>query len=80
MRDHIDQKLLVEMMMKCRYSQSDLAERSGVSRTTISKISCYRCYPSLDVAVAIARALKLPDQVLLQIFFRREGDKTKRSA
>ena len=78
MRDHINQKLLVEEMMKCRYSQSDLAERSGVSRTTISKISCYRCYPSLDVAVAIA--LKLPDQVLLQIFFRREGDKAKRSA
>lgn len=40
-------------------SQKELAEAAGITQSTMCDIEMGRCNPSLDVAVKIAKALKV---------------------
>ena len=53
------------------WSQTDLAERVGVTRQTIGMIEAGRFNPSLALCVAICRAL---GTTLDDLFWEEEGD------
>jgi putative transcriptional regulator len=51
---------LRELRTAQEWSQSDLAERLGVSRQTINAIETEKYDPSLPLAFKVARLFKLP--------------------
>lgn len=53
--------------------QEDLARALGVSRQTVIAIENDKCNPTLELAMKIARLLKLPVE---EIFFLEEGEST----
>jgi putative transcriptional regulator len=65
------------------WSQSDLAERVGVSRQTIHAIEAEKYDPSLPLAFRLARVLELAIEELFQFDpdgERRDGAAQKESA
>ncbi len=48
------------------WSQSDLAERLGVSRQTVNAIETERYDPSLPLAFKLAKLFKLPIEKIFQ--------------
>lgn len=48
------------------WSQSDLAERLGVSRQTVNAIETERYDPSLPLAFKVARLFKLPIEEIFE--------------
>jgi putative transcriptional regulator len=48
------------------WSQSDLAERLGVSRQTVNAIETERYDPSLPLAFKVARVFKLPIEKIFE--------------
>lgn len=48
------------------WSQSDLAEKLGVSRQTVNAIETERYDPSLPLAFKLARLFKLPIEEIFQ--------------
>ena len=51
---------LCELRAGKEWSQSDLAEKLGVSRQTVNAIETERYDPSLPLAFKVARLFKLP--------------------
>ena len=51
---------LRELRMAREWSQSDLADKLGVSRQTINAIETEKYDPSLPLAFKVARLFKLP--------------------
>jgi len=51
---------LGELRAEKEWSQSDLAEKLGVSRQTVNAIETERYDPSLPLAFKVARLFKLP--------------------
>ena len=51
---------LRELRMAKEWSQSDLADKLGVSRQTINAIETEKYDPSLPLAFKVARLFKLP--------------------
>jgi putative transcriptional regulator len=49
-----------------KWSQSDLAEKLGVSRQTVNAIETERYDPSLPLAFKMARLLKLPIEEIFE--------------
>ncbi|MFD3472095.1 helix-turn-helix domain-containing protein [Streptomyces sp. NPDC058682] len=61
-------QLLVAGMARARLNQTDLAGLSGLGRTTVSEaLSAKKPVPSTQTVTAMARALKLPVQELLEL-------------
>lgn len=61
---------LRELRAAREWSQSDLAERIGVSRQTVNAIETEKYDPSLPLAFKVARLFKLPIE---EIFSDKEG-------
>ena len=57
---------LRELRMVKEWSQSDLAEKLGVSRQTINAIETDKYDPSLPLAFKIARLFQLPIEDIFQ--------------
>ena len=61
---------LRELRAAEEWSQSDLAEKLGVSRQTVNAIETERYDPSLPLAFKLARLFKLP----IEKIFEHNGD------
>ncbi|HEV8544296.1 MAG TPA: helix-turn-helix transcriptional regulator [Verrucomicrobiae bacterium] len=57
---------LRELRAAREWSQSDLAEKLGVSRQTINAIETEKYDPSLPLAFKMARLLKLPIEEIFE--------------
>ena len=57
---------LRELRAAEEWSQSDLAERLGVSRQTVNAIETERYDPSLPLAFKLARLFKLPIEKIFE--------------
>lgn len=55
-----------ELRLAKEWSQSDLADKLGVSRQTINAIETERYDPSLPLAFKIARLFKLPIEEIFE--------------
>ena len=54
------------------WTQSDLADRVGISRQAVISIEKYKYTPSLELALKIAQAFQVPIQ---EVFDYKEDDK-----
>ena len=54
------------------WTQSDLADRVGISRQAVISIEKYKYTPSLELAFKIAQAFQVPIQ---EVFEYKEDDK-----
>ena len=54
------------------WTQSDLADRVGISRQAVISIEKYKYTPSLELAFKIAQAFQVPIQ---EVFDYKEDDK-----
>ena len=61
---------LRELRAAQEWSQSDLAEKLGVSRQTVNAIETERYDPSLPLAFKLSRVFKLP----IEKIFEQNGD------
>lgn len=57
---------LVDWLNKKGWTQSELANRAGVTRTAISDVISRRRNPGTDLCLAIARALDLPPEIVFR--------------
>ena len=57
---------LRELRTAREWSQSDLAEKLGVSRQTVNAIETERYDPSLPLAFKVARLFKLPIEEIFE--------------
>jgi len=57
---------LRELRMAREWSQSDLADKLGVSRQTINAIETEKYDPSLPLAFKVARMFKLPIEEIFE--------------
>jgi putative transcriptional regulator len=57
---------LRELRAAREWSQSDLAEKLGVSRQTINAIETEKYDPSLPLAFKVARLFKLPIEAIFE--------------
>lgn len=56
------------------WTQSDLADRVGISRQAVISIEKYKYTPSLELAFKIAQAFQVPIQ---EVFEYKEDDKNE---
>jgi len=62
------------MRQRLEMQQRDLAKAVAVSRQTLSSIEAGETVPSTQIALALARELRLPGGRSLQPAWRRTGD------